>query len=96
MTVTAAQLVYAEKLREAGDTVAEIVAKTGITRSSVYRHLPPRPPEPVTAAGPAPTDRHQDEDEPETAVETLVKAGEKSGQGRAPVRQLRVGRVAGG
>ncbi len=29
--------------------IAEIVAKTGIPRTSVYRHLPPRPPEPVTA-----------------------------------------------
>ena len=29
--------------------IAEIVAKTGIPRTSLYRHLPPRPPEPVTA-----------------------------------------------
>ena len=44
------KLAYAAHLREVGDTMAEIVAKTGITRSSLYRHLPPRPPEAVTAA----------------------------------------------
>ena len=39
------KLAYAAHLREAGDTIAEIVAKTGITRSSLYRHLtPPRRP----------------------------------------------------
>ena len=43
------KLAYAAHLREAGHTMAEIVAKTGITRTSLYRHLPPRPPEPVTA-----------------------------------------------
>jgi len=51
------QLQYAEHLRQAGDTISQIVTKTGITRSSLYRHLPPRPPAPVTAAGPAPQDR---------------------------------------
>ena len=49
------KLAYAAHLREAGDTIAEIVAKTGITRSSLYRHLPPRPAETVTAAGINPT-----------------------------------------
>ena len=44
-----AKLDYAAHLRDAGHTVAEIVAKTGITRSSLYRHLPPRPAEPITA-----------------------------------------------
>lgn len=43
------KLSYAEHLRDAGYTMAEIVAKTEITRTSLYRHLPPRPPEPVTA-----------------------------------------------
>ncbi|MGH2731614.1 MAG: helix-turn-helix domain-containing protein [Actinomycetota bacterium] len=36
-------------LRGQGHTIADIVAKTGITRSSLYRHLPPREPESVTA-----------------------------------------------
>jgi len=49
------KLAYAQHPREAGDTIVEIVAKTGITRSSLYRHLPPRPLEPVTAAGTNPT-----------------------------------------
>ena len=49
------KLAYAAHLREAGDTIAEIVAKTGITRSSLYRHLPPRPLELVTAADTNPT-----------------------------------------
>ncbi len=52
--VSASQLQYAEHLRQAGDTISQIVVKTGITRSSLYRHLPARPPEPITAAGPAP------------------------------------------
>lgn len=43
------KLAYAEHLRESGHTIAEIVAKTGIARTSLYRHLPPRPVEPVTA-----------------------------------------------
>lgn len=44
------KLAYAAHLREAGHTVAEIVTKTGITRTTLYRHLPPRPVEAVTAA----------------------------------------------
>jgi len=44
------KLAYAVHLREGGHTIADIVAKTGITRTSLYRHLPPRPPEQVTAA----------------------------------------------
>ncbi|MDN5586699.1 MAG: recombinase family protein [Brevibacterium sp.] len=44
------KLAYAEHLRTTGHTIAEIVAKTGITRTSLYRHLPPRPPEAVTVA----------------------------------------------
>jgi DNA invertase Pin-like site-specific DNA recombinase len=58
VTVDAHKLAWAEHLRdEEGNTIAEIVAKTGIARSSLYRHLPARPPEPVTAAGPASQDR---------------------------------------
>ncbi len=41
----------AAHLRGPGRTVAAIVAMTGIARTGLYRHLPPRPPEPVTAAG---------------------------------------------
>ena len=36
------QLAYAIQLRDSGATVAEIVAKTGLTRSTLYRHLPAR------------------------------------------------------
>jgi len=45
------KLAYAAHLRDSGHTIAEIVAKTGIARSSLYRHLPPRPAPTVTAAG---------------------------------------------
>ena len=48
------KLAYAAHLRDIGATIAEIVTKTGITRTSLYRHLPPRPAEPVTVAGPEP------------------------------------------
>ncbi len=44
------KLNYATHLRDSGDTIAEIVAKTGIARSSLYRHLPPRPAPTVAAA----------------------------------------------
>ncbi|WP_299039187.1 recombinase family protein [uncultured Pseudokineococcus sp.] len=44
------KLAYAVHLREGGHTMADIIAKTGIARTSLYRHLPPRPPEQVTAA----------------------------------------------
>ena len=36
------KLAYAEHLRNEGHPISEIVEKTGITRSSLYRHLPPR------------------------------------------------------
>ncbi len=45
-----AVLAYAEHLRDAGDSMAQIVVKTGMTRSSLYRYPPPRPPVAVTAA----------------------------------------------
>ncbi len=48
VTVDPAKLDYPH-LRAAEHTIAEIVTKTGIPRTSLYRHLPPRPPEPVTA-----------------------------------------------
>jgi DNA invertase Pin-like site-specific DNA recombinase len=47
--VDADKLAYAVHLRESGHTMAEIVAKTGITRTTLYRHLPPRAPVSVTA-----------------------------------------------
>jgi hypothetical protein len=47
--VTDAQLAHATQLRESGATVAEITAQTGLTRSTLYRHLPPRETDPVTA-----------------------------------------------
>jgi DNA invertase Pin-like site-specific DNA recombinase len=44
------KLAYAVHLRESGHTITEIVAKTGIARTSLYRHMPPRPPVQLTAA----------------------------------------------
>ncbi len=44
------KLAYAVHLRQAGHSIAEIVTKTGIPRTSLYRHLPPRPSAQVTAA----------------------------------------------
>ncbi len=44
------KLDYARRLRDEGFTIAEIVEKTGITRTSLYRHLPPRPAALLTAA----------------------------------------------
>lgn len=43
------KLAYAMHLRDTGHTIAEIVTKTDITRTTLYRHLPPRPTAPVTA-----------------------------------------------
>ncbi|MFC9767718.1 helix-turn-helix domain-containing protein [Rhodococcus jostii] len=54
--VSEPQLAYATALREGGATIAEIMTKTGLTRSTLYRHLPPRPPNPVTT--PAPESGH--------------------------------------
>ncbi len=45
-------LAYAAHLRDAGHTMTQIVAETGMTRSSLYRYLPPRPPPLLTAAEP--------------------------------------------
>jgi DNA invertase Pin-like site-specific DNA recombinase len=49
--VDAAKLEWASHLRETGNTIAEIVEKTGIPRTSLYRHLPPRSAPAVTADG---------------------------------------------
>lgn len=52
VTVDPHKLAWAAHLRdEEGNTIAQIVNKTGIARTSLYRYLPPRPPESVTAAG---------------------------------------------
>ena len=47
--VDPSKLAYAEHLRNEGHTIAQIVEKTGITRTTLYRHLPPRPPQALTA-----------------------------------------------
>jgi DNA invertase Pin-like site-specific DNA recombinase len=49
--VDPAKLEWAAQLRESGHTIAEIVEKTGIPRTSLYRHLPPRPAPAVRADG---------------------------------------------
>ncbi len=55
MTVAPAKLAWAVQLRDSGHTIADIVTQTGIPRTSLYRHLPPRPPDQHTAA-PAPAE----------------------------------------
>ena len=48
--VDPAKLAYAAHLRDQGDqSISEIVKATGMTRSSLYPYLPPRPPETLTA-----------------------------------------------
>lgn len=49
--VDQAKLEWAAHLRDGGHTIAEIIEKTGIPRTSLYRHLPPRPAPAVTADG---------------------------------------------
>ena len=39
------KIAYAAHPRDTGHSIADIVAKTGIARTSLYRHLPPRPAE---------------------------------------------------
>jgi DNA invertase Pin-like site-specific DNA recombinase len=55
--VDPAKLEWAVHLRESGSTIAEIVEKTGIPRTSLYRHLPPRPEPAITADGGPAVDR---------------------------------------
>ena len=45
------KIAYAAHLRDTGHSIDDIVAKTGIARTSLYRHLPPRPTERLTTAG---------------------------------------------
>ncbi|WP_260680125.1 recombinase family protein [Corynebacterium glutamicum] len=49
--VDPAKLRYAEHLRNEGYSMREIVEETGIARTSLYRHLPPRPVEAHTVEG---------------------------------------------
>jgi len=59
------KLAYAAHLRDTGHTITEIITKTGIARTSLYRHLPPRPPEQLTiAAPPRPADHQPPGDQP--------------------------------
>ena len=44
------KLAYADHLRNAGHTIPDIVSKTGITKSSLYRILPPRRADPAPGA----------------------------------------------
>lgn len=59
VAVDAAMLDYAARLRAEGATVAEIVKRTKIPRTSLYRHLPPRPPSPVTVGDGRPSARDE-------------------------------------
>jgi hypothetical protein len=49
--VDSGKLEWAAHLRETGSTIAEVVEKTGIPRTSLYRHLPRRRVLAVTADG---------------------------------------------
>ena len=49
--VDPAKLERAAHLRDSGHTIAEIVEKSGIPRTSLYSHLPPRPTPAVRADG---------------------------------------------
>jgi DNA invertase Pin-like site-specific DNA recombinase len=44
------KIAYAAHLRDTGHSIADIATKAGIARTSLYRHLPPRPTEQLTAA----------------------------------------------
>ncbi len=59
VTVDAAKLECATHLRDTGSTMAEIVEKTGIPRTSLYRHLPARAQQAPTVAGTPPGEREQ-------------------------------------
>lgn len=57
VVVDPSKLAWAQHLRDTGSTIAEIVEKTGIPRTSLYRHLPPRPAQVTTASGTSPIAR---------------------------------------
>jgi DNA invertase Pin-like site-specific DNA recombinase len=48
------QLDYARRLRDDGYSINDIVARTGIARTSLYRYLPPRSTAALTADGTTP------------------------------------------
>ena len=50
VAVDPSKLAWAAHLRDTGDTIAEIIAKTGIPHTSLYRHPPPRAAPLLTAA----------------------------------------------
>jgi DNA invertase Pin-like site-specific DNA recombinase len=52
--VDPSKIAYAAHLRDTGHSIADIVAKTGIARTSLYRHLPPRPAPLLTVVAPHP------------------------------------------
>ena len=68
VTVTPDQLAYAAHLRDSGHTVADIIAKSGIPRTSLYRHLPPRPAEQFTVAPASPDGDRPAADAPQVAA----------------------------
>jgi DNA invertase Pin-like site-specific DNA recombinase len=53
------KLAWASHLRDTGSTIAEIVRKTGIPRTSLYRHLPARPSPAPTASGTEPSESRE-------------------------------------
>jgi len=67
--VTAKQLTHARLLRDAGASMAEISADTGLTRSTLYRHLPPRT---AAADEPAAARQRLDTHHPATGPVLLV------------------------
>jgi len=69
------KLAYAAHLREAGHSIAEIVTKSGIPRTSLYRHLPPRPAPLLTVAAPRPpTDDQPTAGPPQTQTRGVASA----------------------
>jgi len=70
VVVDPAKLAWAGHLRDTGHTTAQIVTTAGIPRTSLYRHLPPRPPEPVTAGGTGGAGGDRDEDDANAPART--------------------------
>ena len=78
VTVDAGKLDDGRRLRDDdGLTVAEIIERTGLTRSTLYRHLPPLPAQTLTAACAA----QGDVGEPVLPAEARRRAGRRRGVG---------------